>query len=484
MKNLLSIKSLGLFLLMGILWLSACQDFLKEEPQNRIAQDRFYKTPEDALAAVNSIYANLGSTSSGPEGIYHSTTWIAMGLASDELVNKQNGAIANDQLGTFSWNAENSSINTIWRIHYKTITLANIAIERIPAIQMDETMRSRLVNEAKFLRALAYFNLVRMYGSVPLLVAEAEPLYPESSNADAVYAQIVNDLKSAEALPLDGNIQEGRATSGAAKALLSKVYLTKKDWKNASDKALEVIQSGKYDLWEKFSDVFRHTSRNGKEALFSVGFGDAGGAISFWEFGQFNVRLLPPELSKEIAGIRNTQGWQVATQDLYDSFSAADARRDVTFMTEFVNDKGATIKLNNIYIQKYWDRTAEPKAGDSQQDFPVIRYSDVLLTYAEAQGELKNFDVANTYLNKVRNRANLPNTSVSTVENFREAVLSERRKEFVAEGQRWFDLVRTGTLAEKVMKAKGIAVKPIYNLFPIPQRERDLNPNLPQNTGY
>ena len=131
-----------------------------------------------------------------------------------------------------------------------------------------------------------------------------------------------------------------------------------------------MIQSGKYDLWEKFSDVFKHTSRNGKEALFSVGFGDAGGAISFWEFGQFNVRLLPPELSKEIAGIRNTQGWQVATQDLYDSFSAADARRDVTFMKEFVNDKGATIKLNNIYIQKYWDRTAEPKAGRLPARFP------------------------------------------------------------------------------------------------------------------
>ena len=308
MKSILNIKSLGLFLLMGILWLSACQDFLKEEPQNRIALDRFYKTQEDALAAVNSIYANLGSTSSGPEGIYHSTTWIAVGLASDELVNKQNGAIANDQLGTFSWNAENSSINTIWRIHYKTITLANIAIERIPAIQMDETMRSRLVNEAKFLRALAYFNLVRIYGSVPLIIADAEPLYPASASADAVYAQIINDLKSAESLPLDGNIQEGRATSGAAKALLAKVYLTRKEWKNASDKALEVIQSGKYDLWEKFSDVFKHTSRNGKEALFSVGFGDAGGAISFWEFGQFNVRLLPPELSKEIAGHQEYPG--------------------------------------------------------------------------------------------------------------------------------------------------------------------------------
>ena len=484
MKNLLKIKSSNLFLLVGLLWVSACNDFLKEDPLNRIAQDRYYKTQEDAVAAVNSIYAILGSTASGPAGIYHSATWVNVGLASDEMINKQNGAIANDQLGTFAWNAENASVSTVWQIHYKAITLANVAIERIPSIQMDETVRSRLVNEGKFLRALLYFNLVRMYGSVPLIVSEKEPLYPEVASVDAVYAQIITDLKAAEALPLDGNIQEGRATSGAAKALLAKVYLTRKDWKNASDRAIEVIQSGKYDLWGDFADVFKHTSRNGKEAIFSVGFGDAGGAISFWEFGQFNVRLLPPELSKEIAGIRNTQGWQVVTKDLYDSFSPGDTRRDVTFMTEFVNDKGAVIKLSDIYIQKYWDRTAEPKAGDSQQDFQVIRYADVLLTYAEAQGELGNFPVANQYLNQVRKRAKLPEVTITNSTDFREEILRERRKEFVAEGHRWFDLVRTGTLAEKVMKAKGIAVKPIYNLFPVPQRERDLNPNLPQNPGY
>jgi len=484
MKNILNKKTSSLVCLLMILWISSCEDFLKEDPQDRIAQDRFYQTEEDAIAAVNSIYANLGSTSSGPEGVYHSTTWVTMGLASDEMVNKQNGAIANDQLGTFSWNAENSSINTIWRIHYKTITLANNAIERIPAIQMNETLRNRLVNEAKFLRALSYFNLVRIFGKVPLLVTEDTPLNPEVLDVEAVYAQIISDLQAAEALPLDGDIQEGRTTSGAAKSLLAKVYLTRKDWTNASARALDVIQSRKYELWDNFADVFKHSNRNGKEAIFSVGFGDAGGAISFWEFGQFNVRLLPPELSQGIAGIRNTQGWQVVTKDLYDSFSSEDERKSVTFLTEFTNDGGNLIKLNDVYIQKYWDRQAEPVAGDSQQDFPVIRYADVLLTYAEAQAELGNFTIANQYLNLVRNRANLMNVNIMNIESFREAVLLERRKEFVAEGQRWFDLVRTGTLEEKVLEAKGIQVNPIYNLFPIPQRERDVNPNLPQNPGY
>ncbi|MCF2487537.1 RagB/SusD family nutrient uptake outer membrane protein [Dyadobacter sp. CY347] len=483
MKKFKLIKTSGMILAAALLWLSSCEDFLKEDPQDRIAQDRFYQTAEDATAAVNAVYSNLGSTSSGPEGIYHSTTWIAAGLASDELINKQEGAIANDQLATFSWNAENGNIGTIWRIHYKTITLANIAIERIPPIDMDEALKNRLVNEAKFLRALAYFNLVRMFGNVPLLVKEEEPLNPGVADVNAVYTQIISDLQSAEALPLDGAIQEGRATSGAAKALLAKVYLTRKDFQNASAKALEVIQSNKYALWPSFADAFKHTNRNGKEALFSVSFGDGGGSISFWEFGQFNVRLLPPELSKEISGIRNTQGWQAATKDLYNSFSDNDERKKVTFLTEFVNDKGATIKLSDIYIQKYWDRTAEPVAGDSQQDFPVIRYSDVLLTYAEAQAELTNAAVASQYVNMVRKRAKLAEVNLSGAA-LKEEILDQRRKEFVAEGHRWYDLVRTGTLEAKVQKAKSVAVKPIYYLFPLPQRERDVNPELPQNPGY
>ncbi|SEJ40397.1 Starch-binding associating with outer membrane [Dyadobacter sp. SG02] len=484
MKRFKYIQTSGLVLATAFFCLTACEGFLKEDPQDRIAQDRFYQTAEDATAAVNSVYSNLGSTSSGPEGIYHSTTWIAAGLASDEMINKQEGAIANDQLATFSWNAENGSVSTLWRIHYKTITLANIAIERIPPINMDETLKSRLVNEAKFLRALAYFNLVRMFGNVPLLIKEDEPLNPEVSDVNAIYTQIISDLQAAEALPLDGEIQEGRATSGAAKALLAKVYLTRKDFQNASAKALEVIQSNKYALWENFADAFKHPNRNGKEALFSVSFGDGGGSISFWEFGQFNVRLLPPELSKEIAGIRNTQGWQAATKDLYDSFSEQDERKKVTFLTEFVNDKGTTIKLKDIYIQKYWDRTAEPYAGDSQQDFPVIRYSDVLLTYAEAQAEIGNTAVANQYVNLVRKRANLAEVNLAGGTALKEEILDQRRKEFVAEGHRWYDLVRTGTLEAKVQKAKSITVKPIYELFPLPQRERDVNQKLPQNPGY
>lgn len=499
MKKIIKhIKQIVPVILLGSVMVS-CSDFLEEDPQNNVSQSNYYITEQDAVSAVNAIYSYLGSYNldgAGPfsgntAGVYHSTFWVTVGLASDNLKNNQLGAIQNDQLATFSYNAENSNLLEIWRIHYKVIYLSNIAIERIPGIGMDEDLRNRLINEAKFLRALMYFNLVRMFGEIPLITSESGPLQPDVASVDAIYEQIIADLSDAEALPGDGNIQEGRATRGAAQALLSKVYLTIEDHQNAADKAFEVIQSGTYGLWDDFSDVFKLSSRGGKEAIFSVGFGDGGGVISFWEVGQFNVRLLPVELSSERSEISNTQGWQIATRDLYEAFTTNDERRDVTFMTEFLNDDGNIVSLENIYIKKYWDEVADPTAGGSVNDFPVLRYAEVLLIYAEAQAELDNFEEANNYLNMVRNRAGLDDVNITNLEAFREAILEERRKEFVAEGKRWFELVRMEKLDEKVHAAKDDeyeaaipALGPNYYVFPLPQQERDVNPKLPQNPGF
>lgn len=477
----------------------ACQDFLTENPQNTVSQTNYYKTEQDAVAAVNAIYSYLGSYNldfAGPfpgntAGAYHSTFWITADLASDNMKNNQLGAIYNDQLATFSYNSDNANLLEIWRVHYKMIYLANIAIARIPGIAMNATTRDRLVNEAKFLRGLMYFNLVRMFGKIPLLLGESNPLEPASAAPDAVYAQIVQDLKDASNLPKDGQIQEGRATQGAAQALLAKVYLTQKDFTNASAEAKKVIDSNVYSLWASYADAFKLSSRGGKEAIFSVGFGDGGGTISFWEVGQFNVRLLPVELSTARDKVNNTQGWQTVTKELYNSYLPNDARKAATYMTSFTADDGKVVTLNNIYIKKYWDEVADPTAGGSTNDFPVIRYADVLLMYAEAQAELGNFPAANDYLNKVKTRAGLTPVAVNAIAAFREAVLDERRKEFVGEGQRWFDLVRMNKLGERVHKAKDSEyTTPIpvlaenYQVFPIPQQERDVNPNLPQNPGF
>lgn len=466
---------------------SCTKDFLEEDPKGEVATSNYYKTEQDAISAVNSIYAYLGSydaSRGNTAGIYHSTFWVTQGLASDEMLNNQLGTPQYDQFASFSYNADNAALLEIWQIHYKTIYLANIAIDKIPSIDMDGTLKTRLLNEAKFLRGLLYFNLVRMFGDVPLVTSENPPLDPERASSDEVYKQIVQDLKAAEALPADGDITEGRATNGAAKSLLAKVYLRMGNYQEAANMASEVIQSNVYSLWDNFSDAFKIPARGGKEAVFSVGFGDANGAISFWEVGQFNVRLLPATLSTEVDGVSNTQGWQVETPSVYNSFSETDERKAGTFMTQFTASDGSTINLDKIYIDKYWDREANPLAEDSFNDFPVIRYADVLLTYAEAQAELENFSEATIYLNKVRLRAGLSEISPGDLAAFVDALLSERKKEFVAEGQRWFDLTRLGKLAEKVKEAKNITVASQYNLFPIPQRERDVNPKLTQNTGY
>lgn len=503
-KSLLNMKRnnlqtiAGLLLLTSLFVFSSCKKFLEEDPKNQVTIQNFYQTESDAVAAVNAIYAYLNSVDNfavggNTAGVYHSTFWVTIGLASDEMLNNQLGAANFDQISSFSHTSMNPSMEEIWGMHYKTISLANIAIARIPGIAMNEMLRNRLVGEARFLRALMYFNLVRMFGEVPLLLEENNPRLPGEASVEAIYAQIETDLKeAADALPLsyDAGNGRGRATRGAANAILAKAYLTQKNWEQASIYAKKVIDSQQYELWEDFNSVFKLSSRGGKESIFSVGFGDAGGAIIFWEVGQFNVRLLPTALSVE--GVQNAQGWQIPTQYLYNQYESNDRRRDVTFLTEIDDPNGAyTIRP---YVQKYWDRAAEPQGNNSSNDFPVIRYADVLLIYAEAENELDRSGVAHDYINMVRKRARFNGTTYANAvpdyvglskEQFRDAILKERMMEFVFEGQRWFDLVRTGKLEQLVPLAKPGVVPAARNyLFPLPQREVDLNPNLSQNTGY
>src|SRR6218665_2306249 len=389
MKTFIKIISTGLLLTGLAATQASCKKFLEEDPKNLVTIQNYYQTQADAIAAVNSIYAYLNSVNNfdaggNTAGVYHSTFWVTAGLSSDELLNNQLGAANFDQLANFTYTSQNSSLEEIWGMHYKTIFTANIAITRIPGISMNESLRARLVGEAKFLRGLMYFNLVRMFGDIPLLLEENNPLTPSETKADDVYAQIVKDLEDAAAvLPLsyDPGNGRGRATSGAANSLLAKVYLTQKNWQQAADHAKKVIDSHQYDLWENYADAFKLSSRGGKEAVFSVGFGDGGGAIIFWEVGQFNVRLLPTALSVE--GVQNAQGWQIPTEYVYNAFDADDQRRAVTFFPEVHDPAGPTTTIRP-YIQKYWDRVAEPRANSSANDFTVIRYAAVLLIYAEA----------------------------------------------------------------------------------------------------
>lgn len=470
--------------------LSSCQDFLEEDPKDRTVVSNFYTTEEAAVSAVNAIYAHLNSQGGDTfGGVYHGGVWVAPGLASDELVNLQAGSPDQDQLATFSMTPENGMLYEIWKQHYKAISLANTAIARIPAIDMNTTKRDNLVREAQFLRGLLYFNLVRLFGEVPLLVDEVVPVAPAANSTDEIYAQIITDLTAAEGLPQEQALGRGKATSGAAKAILAKVYLTLGRYSDCITKCEEVKAMGIYDLYDDFADIYKIANRGQKEAIFSVGFGTNSGSIIFWEVSQMHVRLLPPELQS--AGITtNTLGWTGPTEDLVNSYEMDDERRGTTVFNRFnetVNGTSYNVPFSRYYFRKYWDVTvpSEFAATGGENDFPVIRYADVLLMYAEALNENGQTGPALDEVNEVRERAELDDLEGLNQSELRDAILNERKLEFAAEGHRWFDLVRTGKLEIIVEAAKpGVNVEPKHYLFPIPQRERDFNPNLKQNNGY
>jgi hypothetical protein len=348
-----------------------------------------------------------------------------------------------------------------------------------------------LLGEARFLRALFYFNLVRLFGDVPLVTVPVSPdltpeeIYPFRAPVQDVYARIIEDLNvAAEKLPAKypNTNDKGRATQGAAWGLLSKVYLTLQDWENARANAYKVIESNQYALHADYTDNFKEAKKNGIESVFEV---------------QFYRKVTTENSQMVISGLPSIPGLFTAgveimlpTEDLLESFDTNDYRYEATFFDEYWT------YTFYPHIWKYWDQDAyKPSATSaSGANFMMMRYSEVLLIYAEALNEASGGPTAEAYdaVNQVRARARngnssaLPDLTGLNQDEFRKAVLNERRHEFVNEGQRWYDLVRTGTLIESVKRAKGDQANPTeFNyLFPIPQRERDINKNLTQNPGY
>ncbi|RCR71263.1 RagB/SusD family nutrient uptake outer membrane protein [Larkinella punicea] len=470
-----------------------CQPDLDVAPLGLPATTTFYKTAKDAESAVTAAYATLLAIYDS-ENIVTPTT-----VGSDDGVPFLTGNADRVALWKYNLVSTNTFVNNVWSQAYSGIQRANVVINRIPGVAMDETLKKRYVGEAKFLRALHYFNLVRFFGDLPLVVGETtslEGVEVPRAKTEEIYAQIEADLKDAEgALPRSytGN-DIGRATLGAAKGLLSKVYLTQAGanassplWALAAAKAKEVIELGQYDLWTNYADVFDMKNRGGKESLFEVLYITdqlGNGHSTHWA-----PRSAPIVPSNGFGTIR-------VAKSLWDGFAANDKRRDATFLTSYVNPTtGNTVNLSidtsdpalAVSLWKFADQTAKISGGKS---FPYLRFSDILLVYAEALSEAANGPTPDAYtaLNRVRNRAGLPPLAGLNRAQFKDAVLQERRLELCWEGNRWFDLVRTGRLVEAVKSensfGRNATIQASNQLFPIPQRERDINPSLTQNPGY
>ncbi|GAL85067.1 hypothetical protein MYP_2295 [Sporocytophaga myxococcoides] len=452
---------------------------LDEKPASVFTADQFYKTQEHAIAAVNSIYN--GGLNNGGLTMYNRLMHLGFEIMSDDAIAGQRVTNADVRsIAVLNHSTTNDRIDELWKEHYIAINRANIAIDRIPLIEMDATLRVRLVNEAKFLRGLLYFNLVRLWGEVPLVLHEVTSLdrstiHVAKSPIETIYTQIIADLTDAEKLPpVMGGADAGRATGGAAKSILAKVYLTRKEWEKAAAKSLEVIYGPYgYDLFEDYADVFKAETKNGKEHIFSAQF------KSFVN-GQGN-RLASSATPVGIPGIAAAGTDEPMLPSTYALYSENDKRRDVTFFTEIVSPSNGKVYKFEPRFFKYFDHSTIANPTESPRNVPVIRFAEVLLIYAEAVNEVSGPGGAYDAINRVRKRAGLDPLSGLDQSSFREAVYLERRLELMFEFQRWFDLIRTKRMVTALHAVGKTNASEKHYLHPIPQREIDLNPKLVQN---
>ncbi|GAB2787288.1 RagB/SusD family nutrient uptake outer membrane protein [Rhabdobacter roseus] len=471
-------------LLLVLLSTGGCrQGFLDLAPISQTNNVNFYRNADDMLNAVNAAYASLQFN-----GLYNQGLYAVGEVRSDntEILDAQSG-IDITQIDAFTTLTINGLVSSIWNDHYRGILACNTVIDRIAPVEMNQTLKERYVAEVTFLRALMYFNLVRIFGDVPLVLKETSDVtegYSYGRNPAAeVYQQIEQDLLAAEQkLPASyAGVEIGRATSGAAKGLLAKVYLTQKKWDLAAAKTKEVLDAGQYDLLTNYADIYRINNKNNRESLFEVQYKKGGYGLG----SPFNNRFAPRLSGVVVTTIGAGGGHNHPTAEMIAAYEPEDKRKEPSLALGYTS--GSSF-VAIPYVKKYLD-PAPFAASDADNNWPVLRYADVLLMRAEALNEVgytPNGE-AFTLLNRIRTRAGLaPKTSAElpTQAAFRLAVENERRFELAFENHRWFDLVRTGRALE-VMNSKGFNIQAHQLVLPVPQNQIDINPDrIKQNPGY
>mgnify|MGYP000846745611 CR=1 FL=1 len=486
-------------LIISLIFLNGC-DFLNENPKDRLVLDNFYSTSKDAQAAVDATYQSLNP-------LYNRLMYILCELTTDIV--KNGIGMPNAYLQDLEFlrhTNENTFIGNMWTDSYSGISRANTAINRIPDIVMDENLKKRFVAEAKFLRALYYFNLVRFFGDVPLITnleSVNDAMGPRTSKSE-VYKLIIQDLTDAESiLPMRSgynDLEEGRATKGAAKILLGKVYLTLGEYTKARDKLAEVVNAEStygYGLHENYGNNWNTLTETGIEAVFYIEYKGR----PYPQNGEMGLAGPKYSIPGGNIGVAGSNEADIPTQELYDQFSPNDTRRDVNIRFKFTNPKNGKVLTSSIPLfGKYW-KDGIDAANQCDINMHIIRYADALLMYAEVLNETDDQAKALQVLNRVRKRAfgdDSGNFETMSKEAFRTTILNERRLEFPLEGHRWFDLVRTGTFIQRMKEHSAYEatvaesnkteiatnIKEHMILMPIPLRELDLNPQLVQNPGW
>jgi hypothetical protein len=512
------LKSLPLVAALTIVLALGCTDFLTEEPEDFFGPDNFPATEGDlklALGGIDNWY------SGGTNQPYFIRGWpMITEVPSDQTVYQRPTDASRYEQDTYTFGPTNEWLWRVWRQIYGAINQANILIERLPQVTAPQAVKDRYLGAFMFHRAFNHFNAVRVWGSVPLMRAPldfaAVPLVTRAP-IESVYAAIATDLEEAATLlplrwPDALTPDDGRPTQGAALAMLADVYMNmsgalvnENHWADAARAAKAVIDSARYTLVPNFADLWLIRNKNGPEHIYSIQFEGTGRNL-------FTSQSRPAGI-----GIESGINYWYTTPEFMNSFNATDARKGPTFLTRVNVPTGCTTGVPGCttyrydslpgsfgdkrargvdfqqpfpYYGKFYDADGSiaNNNGRTNLNWPIYRFADVLLMFAEAENEANGPTApAYTAINRVRTRAALPNlTAGLTQAQFRDSVRQERSWELAFESKRLFDLKRWGTFysvlsTDRVAK---IGIQPYHVFLAIPQREIDLAPGLGQNPAY
>lgn len=511
--------------------LTACDSALQENPPSTLSPENFYRNAGDAETALTGAYSLLQSGYTPHSGFPSGRWYRAVNDITGPQITTFKGPGGTEEGPLDNWNfkATQTPLENIYDNAYIAINGANAVLDNVPQIDMNEDQKARILGEARFLRALQYFALVRMYGAVPIRESEIENVANSNvprSTVDSVYSFVINDLRQAAAdLPPKSQTEYGRASKGAAQTLLAKVYLQRgsaatcdvcgtrgvtpqypEDYERALNLLTEVEMSGEYSLVDNYGDLFRVETEQNSEGIFVVRHRAQGGNgesiqnfwnpnNSGWFFGSF------------------TQNW--AEVPFYRSYGSDDERQEVSYVLEYEDNDGTmrTYSVNEPEEDNY----SEPgpagekpllRRGDiggwavNPLDTPILRYADVLLMKAEALNELDRTGEAYDYINPVRNRAGLSDLpSGLSKSEFKDALFQEHQWEFAQEGKAWnfgqrFFNRFTESVQESAAQFDSLPTNSVPNpsdlqidlpkerTYPLPQSAIDQNSELQQYTEY
>lgn len=474
-----------------ILLVAGCKDNpLQERPYSQIAPENLFESEGGVRSLLASAYANASFMQR--TRINQLNEWMTD-------ISWQTGGGENRQAVlfiNFTWDPTDGSINNWYNNHYNGIRDANTLIDNIDVAQISQSKKDQFVAEARFIRAFCYFQLYKKFGPVPLRTSTQDTLELTRASEQQMRTFIETELREAiDNLPEPGGVEYGRATTGAARGVLTKFFLTTKQWQKTADMAQEVMDMGDYGLYPDYASMF-NVENEGNQEMIWVFTADP----SVPPANNIMNGTQPPGWQEwPKTGLQKLPNWnnwasQYRIRDaFYDSFDPDDERLE-PFMTEYVNANGDTVNLrdtpDDIRAFKYIP-TAAAQGNFYGNDWPIIRYADILLSRAEALARMNGVNQESIDLiNQVRNRAGLTGSDEVSMADFSneqallDHILDERGWEFYYEGKRREDLIRFGEFIDRA-QARGVAnAQPFRVRLPIPQPAMDSNDKLVQNDGY